>query len=93
MDWHPLVEVGRHRPANDRLRCAFQPHRKQNEIHVLIIGRNLHDCFGYLAQHRVHRPWALPKDWAAAEEGSPVVHAIDTKEADSQTMADLLFGD
>jgi hypothetical protein len=33
--------------------------------------------------------WALPQRYAKAEEGAPVVHAIDIREADRDALAAL----
>jgi hypothetical protein len=57
---------------------------------VIITGRNLHDFFGHLGNHHVRWLWALPEQFARADEGAPVVHSIEVKEADHATLDAVL---
>jgi hypothetical protein len=60
---------------------------------VLITGRDLFQVTHIVGGHRMHWFWEMPEAGAALPEGSPVVHTIDIREADSRTVVALLAGD
>jgi hypothetical protein len=57
---------------------------------VIITGSNLHDFFWHYGQQQVRWVWALPEQFARAEEGAPVIYSIEIKEADRAALDAML---